>query len=66
MFPLYRKPPDSASQYYKPTDQFFLYKNYKLNNKNNIPTRPNVRIRRINILMAKQAANINDSPMSIA
>ena len=64
---LYTQPPASASPYeYEPIEQFFLGKNYKLNNNNNSPTRSPARVRRVNMLMENRHANITDSPMSVA
>ena len=56
----------STPQYeYEPIAQFFLDKNYKINN-NNTLTLPSTRLRRINMLVAKRNASITDRPMSIA
>ena len=56
------RPPRDPSLYeYEPIEQFFLDKNYILNNNNNnnTPIRPPARIRRINMLIAKRNINIS-------
>ena len=64
---LYKSPPkDNDSYEYESISEFFSDKNYVLTNTNNSPTRPNARIRKINMLKAKLDFNIGDSPMSIS
>ena len=63
---LYSSPYTDSDLYeYESIQDFFSDANYVFSSISSAPTRPNARVRKINMLKAKIATNINDHPMSI-
>ena len=60
---LFKSPPKDSSLYeYESVSEFFSDSNYVINNPNNLPIRPNAKIRIINMLKAKIDVNLSNSP----